>query len=250
MKHVALLAASVFVITSIAACSSSIDTNGQVFIDTSGSATKIAQAKIYVIAEEALVNNLKTSVSSMKDDYERLRAAHQSNSEYLSRTVALARQVQDIAFASRIAAAGPSAWPGSNAELASSANTVMKKATKSLTTAEEQYEESRASLAGLADGSNSEFFISKAIQGASIAATSDADGKFKLSLEGGKRVAIIGKKEKLAWLIWMNPKKGDQIFLTDENINGTQCEACVFNKTQLSSTLAFIPAAFAALQAK
>ena len=153
-------------------------------------------------------------------------------------------------MASGISVSGPSPWPGSNAQLASSTNTMLEAASRSLNTAKTQYEESGASLTGLANGSNADFFLPKAIQGATIAATSDADGKFKLSLEGGKRVAVIAKKDKLAWLIWVNPKKGDQIFLTEKNLNGTQCEACVFNEAQLSSTLAFIPAAFASVQKK
>jgi hypothetical protein len=233
-----------------AGCTSSIETNGQVFLDTSGSATKVAQAEIYVLSEETLVNNLKSSSSAMKAEYDRLQAAHKSSSEYLAKTVALAQQAQGLAMASSISMSGPSAWPGSNAQLASSTNTMMETASRSLNTAKKQFEESEASLTGLANGSNADFFLPKAIQGATIAATSDADGKFKLSLEGGKRVAVIGKKDKLGWLVWINPKKGDQIFLTDKNLNGTQCEACVFNKTQLSSTLAFIPAAFASVQTK
>lgn len=231
-------------------CTSSIETNGQVFIDTSGSATKVAQAEIYVLSEETLVNNLKSSSSAMKAEYDRLQAAHKSNSEYLAKTVVLAQQAQGLAMASSISMSGPSAWPGSNAQLASSTNTMMETASRSLNTAKKQFEESEASLTGLANGSNADFFLPKAIQGATIAATSDADGKFKLSLEGGKRVAVIGKKDKLAWLVWITPKKGDQIFLTDKNLNGTQCEACVFNKTQLGLTLAFIPATFASVQTK
>lgn len=231
-------------------CSSSIETNGQVFMDSSGSATKVAQAEIYVVSEESLVNNLKSSVPTIKAEYERLHAAHKSNSEYLAKTVALAQQAQRLAITSSISMAGPSAWPGSNAQLASSTNTMMETASRSLTDAKKSFEESEASLTGLANGSNADFFLPKVIQGAPVAATSDADGKFKLSLDTGKRVAIIAKKDKLAWLIWVTPKKGDQIFLTNKNLNGTQCESCVFNKTQLDSALAFIPAEFSAAQAK
>lgn len=226
-------------------CSSSIETNGQVFIDTSGAATKVAQAEIYVLSEEVLVSNLKASVSAMRAEHDRLQAAHRSNSEYLAKTVALAQQAQGLAMASSISMAGPSAWPGANAQLASSTNSMMETASKSLLNAKKQFQESEAALTGLANGSNADFFLPKAIQGASVAATSDADGKFKLSLEVGKRVAIIGKKDKYAWLIWATPKKGDQIFLTDKNLNGTQCDTCVFSKAELNSTLAFIPAAFA-----
>lgn len=231
-------------------CTSSIETNGQVFIDTSGSATKVAQAEIYVLSEETLLNNLKSSSSAMKAEYERLHAAHMSNSEELAKTVALAQQAQGLAMASSMSMPGASAWPGSNASLASATNTMMAESSRAVNGWKQRFKESEASLNGLANGSNVDFFFPKAIQGATIAATSDADGKFKLSLEGGKRVAIIGKKDKLAWLVWVSPKKGDQIFLTDKNLNGTQCDACVFNETQLSSTLAFIPAAFASVQTK
>jgi len=231
-------------------CSSSIDTNGQVFMDSSGSATKVAQAEIYVISEESLVNNLKSSVPTIRAEYERLHAAHKSNSELLAKTVALAEQAQGLAMASSISMAGPSAWPNSNAHLASSTNTMMEAASRSLTSAKSTFEETEASLTGLANGSNAGFFLPKVIQGASVVATSDADGNFKISLDAGKRVAIIARKDKLAWLVWVNPKKGDQIFLTNKNLNGTQCENCVFNKAQLDSTLAFIPAAFSAAQIK
>lgn len=224
-------------------CTSSIETNGQVFIDTSGSATKVAQAEIYVLSEETLVNNLKSSSSTMKAEYDRLQAAHKSNSEYLAKIVAHAQEARRRSMAASIA------WPG-NAQLAALRSSLLETASRSIDTAYKQVAESKASLTGLANGSNADFFLPKAIQGATIAATSDADGKFKLSLEAGKRVAVIGKKDKLAWLIWITPKKGDQIFLTDKNLNGTLCEACVFNKTQLSSTLAFIPAAFASVQTK
>lgn len=88
-------------------CSSSIETNGQVFIDTSGAATKVAQAEIYVLSEEVLVSNLKASVSAMRAEHDRLQAAHRSNSEYLAKTVALAQQAQGLAMASSISMAGP-----------------------------------------------------------------------------------------------------------------------------------------------
>ena len=231
-------------------CSSSVDTNGQVFIDTYGPATKVAQAQIYVLSEEALLNNLKSSSAGIKAEYARLHADHKFNTESLAKAVALAQQAQGLALASSAAISGGSAWPGSYAQLASSANTMMAEVSKSLSNAKTKFEESEASLTGLANGSNDDFFLPKAIQGATIAATSDADGKFKVSLEAGKRVAIISKKDKLAWLVWINPKKGDQIFLTDKNLNGTQCNECVFNKAELNSTLAFIPAAFVAAQTK
>ena len=228
-------------------CSSSIETNGQVFIDTSGSASKVALAEIYVVSEETLVNNLKTSLSSMNDDYERLRAAHHSNSELREKASGLFYEAKGGAWAA-------SRWSYSEraaaAELVAEIEAKLHTATRVYEAAQSQYDESEALLEGLANGSNSQFFLPAAIHGASLAATSDVDGNFKLSLEADKRVAIIGKKKNLTWLIWIQPKKGDQIFLTDKNLNGTQCEACVFNKAQLSSTLAFIPAAFASLQAK
>ncbi len=234
----------------ILGCSSSVETNGQVFIDSSGSATKLAQTEIYVVSEESLVNNLKSVVPAMKAEYERLHAAHKSNAEHLAKTVAFAQQAQVLAMVSSTALTLPSSTPGTDIHMASSATELIGEVSKSLTDAKEKFKESDAALTGLANGSNADFFLPKVIQGSSISATSDADGKFKLSLEAGKRVAIIAKKDKLAWLVWVNPKKGDQIFLTNKNLNGTQCETCVFNKDQLDSTLAFIPAAFSAAQTK
>jgi len=241
-------------------CSPPLEINGQVFIDTAGSATKVAQVEIYVVSEEALVNNLKSSLTTIRAEYDRLQAVHQVNSRHLASKVALARQaqlnaiesakLQLIAIESGILLPCPIFSPDCNAQRASTTNDIIETSHNARTNARKKFEESEAALTGLANGSNADFFLPIAIQGASVAAMSDADGEFKLSLEAGKRVAIIGKKDKLVWLIWMTPKKGDQIFLTNKNLNGTQCDACVFNKSELESTMAFIPAAISSAQTK
>jgi hypothetical protein len=110
--------------------------------------------------------------------------------------------------------------------------------------AKEAFASSESKLTGLENGANNEFYVPFDIQGSNVVASSDGDGKFKLQLITDKRVAVVARKDGLSWLIWVSPRKGDQILLTEKNLNGNQYESCVFNPSQLSSSLSFIKEAF------
>ncbi|NBT48423.1 MAG: hypothetical protein EBT07_11540 [Actinobacteria bacterium] len=231
-------------------CSSSVDTEGQVFLDKSGSVKKIAQAQIYVITEEKVIKNLRNSTEKLKTEHDKLVAQHSRNTEYLSKVAVHAAQAHGLAMAAGASMSFPSVYPGANSALASSTERMLETATTTMREAKEAFSLSESKLSGLETGSNNEFYMPFVIDGSSVAATSDGDGKFKVKLDSGKRIAIVAKKDDLAWLIWVTPKKGDQIFLTEKNLNGTQCELCVFNPTQFTSTLSFLKEAFAAAKEK
>ncbi|MGQ3052805.1 MAG: hypothetical protein ACT6S0_13555 [Roseateles sp.] len=220
-------------------CTPLIETNGQVFIDSSGSARKLAQVEIYVVPEDTLVKNLKAAMPAMASEFTRLKADHDSSKQSLAQAMGHAQQAQMLATASRIST---SQMP--NAGLASSAVETVQAATKSLKAANERAREAKDAVVGLATGRNAAFYVPQATQGNSIVTTSDADGKFKLSLVSGKRVAIVARKDDLSWFVYVTPNKGEQILLTEKNLNGTGCDACVFTRDQLTGPLAFIPATF------
>lgn len=231
-------------------CSSSFETTGQVFVDSSSGPIKIAQADIYVLSEETIINNLKSSVPKIKTEYVRLSTVHKSNYDSFKKNAAIAGQVVGLATVTGYSMMLPSTWPNNNAYLADSTNKLIEQATTSLKIAKKEFEKSEAALIGLADGSNSDFYLPKVLKGAAVVATSDADGRFTLSFDAEKRVAIVAKKDDLVWFVWINPKKGDQIFLTNKNLNGTKCDNCVFNMHQLNSSLSFISNAIAAVKSK
>lgn len=230
-------------------CSSSIETSGQVLLDNFGGPKKIENVRIYVISEENLLNSLQSSVPEIRTEYVRLYADHQLKTEFLAQAVARGVKSQDLAFQAAGFTAPPT-WPGSDSQVISSATKMLEASTKLITNAKKSHRESEELLNGLANGSNIDFYLPKVIQNVPFVATSGADGKFMVTLDRDKRVAIIAKKDRSVWLVWVNPKKGEQILLNSNNLNGTQCETCVFNKEHLDTTLAFIPAAITEAQTK
>lgn len=223
-------------------CSSAIETSGQVFIDSAnGSSIKISQVDIYVVPQEVLIGNIKSSIPVLKEEYRRLHEIKEKRVESLTRDAAMAEKVAAQAAINRMALNMGMSSSISGSYLASETRSLVTKSSEMLEKSQKDYEEANSEFLGLTSGENSKFYIPVITKGISVATTSDADGKFKLTLENEKRVAIVAKKGDYNWLIWVTPKKDSQIFLTDKNINGTQCNECIFSSSQFNSTLSFIP---------
>ena len=216
----------------VGACSSPIEVDGQVFVDSSVGATKIAQADIYVVPEQTLLQNLKALTPKMKAEYERLHALHESNSKYFEKTILLAQALQQL----ELNRSGTVAF------------SILNTATASLKGQTALFAKSKHDLDGLGTGANSGFFYADCIQGQTAKTTSDADGRFKLNVDAGERVALVARKDDFYWFLWLAPKKGEPVYLTNKNLNGSDCDACVFSPMAMKGTLSFIAEAVAAAQ--
>lgn len=68
------------------------------------------------------------------------------------------------------------------------------------------------------------------LDGAILSTESNSDGKFKISLEKGKKVVLVGVKDDLAWALWLTPDNSKPtITLTNKNLSGSGCSDCVFD---------------------
>ena len=206
----------------IAGCSSSVSIEGDVFFEKDGKATKLALADIQIIPEDAFKAHIKQQLTKADAEIARMQDSIRSQEASLANI--------------RQAAAGLYGQSMGGADYRSAS--LLGSASNVLASGDNKITNMKSELEGLKTGANGKFFYPTELQGEIQKVTSDADGKFKLTVAKGKRRILAATKDDKYWLIWLDPSAiNGPILLTNKNLNGTSCSECVFTVAVTPATL-------------
>lgn len=229
MKNFALII-GIFVFAFLGiGCSSKQDIEGETFIDLGGrGASKLALVDIQIVPEDKFIAHIKNKLPKAAEEAAKLKASIADFEVLDARGQALIQQSRSLQMQSSMmastggmlaeAAIGAARNSGEVSSLAAQLDESRKRAQKH-----------SKDLDGLSSGANNLYFSEK-IDGAVLTTASNVDGKFKLSLESGKKVVLVAAKEGFGWALWITPDKSKPtITLSNKNLSGSSCDDCVFN---------------------
>ena len=214
-------------------CSSKQDIDGEAFLDLGGGASKLALVEIQIVPEDQFIAHIKKQYPKAREEAVKLKASieefEKADAEF---------QAQEAQSAALRATAGmyssmgigsvPSSTISESISLSNRIAASMNKTGKRLT----------KQAFDLASGASNVYLAGK-FDGALLATTTNADGKFKLSLDSGKKVALVAIKDDLTWALWITPDKSKPtITLSNKNLTGTRCSECVFTDKVTPKSLA------------
>jgi len=210
-------------------CSSKQDIEGEAFVDSGNGATRIALVALQVVPEDKFIAHIKKQLPKADVQTTELQTSIAKFQKLDSDAQALLGQSAMLRMQSAfMPSAGGMMDTASalvNAQNSQSANTLQS----TMEAGRKILRDEAAALNGLSTGANPLYFSDK-IDGAVLFAESNADGKFILSLEKGKKVVLVGVKDNLAWAIWLTPDKSKStVTLTNKNLSGSGCSDCVFD---------------------
>ena len=223
------IAAFALITFSLSGCSTKQDIEGEAFVDAGGSAKKLALVSIQVVPEDKFLAHIKKQLPKADEEANKLKASvsnFQKRDAEAQALIAQSSMLQRQSFmmpsmGGMLGAAGALA-SADNANAASRLAATMSEA-RSRANAEAE------ALAGIDTGANPVYFSDK-IDGAIFSTESNSEGKFKVSLESGKKVVLVAVKDNLTWVLWLTPDKSKPtITLTNKNLSGAGCNECVFN---------------------
>jgi hypothetical protein len=88
------------------------------------------------------------------------------------------------------------------------------------------------------DSGASPLYYTTEIDGAAQTLSSANDGSFTLSLERGKRYALVAVRGTFTWALWLQADLNAQhISLSEKNMVGSNCAACIFSTDRTPKTL-------------
>lgn len=209
----------------ITGCSSSVSLDGEAFIDSKGGATKLALVEIQVVPVDKFVSHIKKQIPMADAEATKLSEwiigfkKRDAEAQALIAQSAMLQQQTFLLGTSRGGAMIAAEGAHASRELATSMNESRSIAAKK-----------SDDLRGISTGANKVYFAGK-IDGAVLSTSTDADGKFKLSVPAGEKVVIVAVKDDLAWALWRIPDKSQPtLTLSNKNLSGTnQCSDCVFD---------------------
>jgi len=211
----------------LSGCSSSVSVEGDVFVEKDGKATKLALVDIQVIPEDAFKAHIKQQLTKTGAEIARIQGVMDSQEASLANLRQAAADLQGRAV--DVAAMGGTTYGSSS---------LLGQASGILASGEDKIAKMKAEIEGLKTGANGKFFYPAGLQGEIQKVTSDADGKYKLTVAKGKRSILAATKDDKYWLIWLDPSKTNgPVLLTNKNLNGTACGECVFTATATPATL-------------
>ena len=223
MKKLATVAAVFALVLGTPGCSTKTEIEGEAFLDQGSGAQKLALVSIQVVPEEQFIAHIKSQLPKAKEEATRLQdsvaRATASNAEMD------AIRAQGAALRAQAAAmgVGGSSIAASQAQENRSQDLDAQRAALAA--------QDSSSLLGLTTGANPLYFTGK-FDGAILSTETNADGKFKLNLEAGKKVVLVAVKDGLTWALWVTPDKSKAtLTLSNKNLSGTECDDCVFSKT-------------------
>lgn len=214
----------------LSACSSKQDIEGEVFIENGGVGTKLTLVEIQVVPEAQFLAYIKQQLPKIEQETKKIEG---DIALLEAGNTSLRANIDDI-FVKQMAVAsmgGMSVMNGTNPLINSSNETVaMAKAQVEKTNT--SIYELKTNINGLTTGTNGKFFYSPTISGATQKVSTNADGKFKLSVERGAKVALVASKDNFFWYLWITPDKNTTVLtLSNKNLNGMECPECIFNRT-------------------
>ena len=214
----------------LSACTSKQDMEGEAFLDKSGGPTKLALVNIQIVTEEQFVEHIKKQYPIAKEASAKLSLQIEDFNKRLVKTQALLAQAAVL----RGAVSGmsyPMGMGGLVADNIRASNSVVD-------TLNESGRQLIKKASELASGA-SEIYLGGKFDGAILSTTTNSEGKFKLSLASGKKVALIANKDGMTWALWITPDKTKPtIMLSNKNLAGSKCNECVFTDAISPKTLA------------
>lgn len=220
------LICSLLCAVSLVGCSNQLGIDGEVFVENGGNASKLALVDIQIIPEEAFKAHIKQQLSKADIEENRLQEYINEQEENLARI----RQTAGDVMANTMAV-------GSYGALATS-SMLMNQASAAVSNTEKSLEESRAEIKGLKSGANSRFYYPTDLKDEIQKVTSNAEGKFTISIPKGTRSVLAAVKDDKYWIILLDPSKTKKtIALTNKNLNGTSCEECFFTQSTTPGSL-------------
>jgi hypothetical protein len=210
----------------LSGCSFKQDIEGEAFVDSGGTAKKLALVNIQVVPEDKFIAHIKKQLPKADEEAKRLQASILDFRQYEAKA-------QSLMLESAMIRMG-----GVSASALIDNNNAINSASAVLSEGRARASDDEAALNGLLTGSNPIYFSEK-IDGAIVSTESNSEGKFKLSLESGKKVVLVAVKDKLAWAMWVTPEKSKPtITLTNKNLSGSECTNCVFNGKETPKSIA------------
>lgn len=189
-----------------AGCSSKQEIEGEAFIDLRGSASKLALVDIQIVPESQFISHIKSQLPKAEAEVQKLSKKKSEEEAELSQLQARADSLIK----------GPSA--------------ILLMATSVVASINRNIQSLTSEIDAQSSGASLIYYTGK-IDGAIFATSTNSDGKFKLSLETGKKVALVAVKDnRLAWALWLTPSKSKPtITLSNKNLSGSNCDECIFN---------------------
>jgi hypothetical protein len=234
-------------LVTLSACSSETIVSGQVFTTESKTTTKHAQVTIQVYDESTALDQLKLLTKSFEphcqqaaDQYIQAREQYFATAKRAKETLKQAETAINLAEINKTLSSNSSSLETSN-KLGESGTKLASTTAQFLRATRLNFVKASANLRGIANGAASEFYFQAFSKAPRAIAISDADGKFQFKIDTGKPYLIAAKRDDMYWLIWHSASEGGQpVYLTEKNMNGTECPECLFSANEMKGRLIFI----------
>lgn len=247
VKRIAFILFSVLV----SACSNESEVSGQIFTEFDGATRKLSSVEVFVFDEEDAVKRLREFVPTLKPQCQAaaenvVRSKKQFNDA--SERVASRANLVNAAITLNnfnetfISSSYSARNQAATRDLVRSSSAAYDQEVADLRNYRADFVKASAQLRGIKTGANGALYSQAFASSPLLATMTDADGNFKVKVKSGKPYLIVAKKGDRHWFVSYEPKKGESstIFLTDKNLNGTDCSDCFFNKERLKKQLSFI----------